>query len=56
MEKKVLNDAEQEIKLMDLPELLDSSVLACAAVPAAQAAIALVPAVPTLCYWAAAAV
>lgn len=51
MEKEV-----EEIDIMQLPEFTECNVIACAAIPAAQAAIALVPAVPSLCWAAAAAV
>ena len=48
---------KEEFKtLMDIPDLYECNVLSCAAFPAAQTALALVPAVPSLCWWAAAAV
>ena len=40
---------------MICPEVTDCNVVACFAIPAAQVAIALVPAVPSLCWVAAAA-
>ncbi len=53
MDKKNLENNEQ-IEML-IPDFLDCNVIACVAVPAAQAAIALVPAVPSLCWVAAAA-
>lgn len=48
---------KEEFKtLMDIPELYECNVIACAIVPAAQTAIALVPAVPSLCWTVAAAI
>lgn len=51
-----LSEEVDEMEIMTSPEFTDCNIIACAAIPAAQAAIALVPAVPTLCWAAAAAV
>ncbi len=51
-----LSEEVDEIEIMTSPEFTDCNVIACAAIPATQAAIALVPAVPTLSWTATAAV